>query len=715
MLTRLLKAQVLCNESVPPAIAERIVLYTFFILLLGLFLPCGNTYAQYQPVETDSILIDDISFEGHSAFSSSDLNNLILTRESPAGFWVFMYDNIYEGIGVEQQFFDYPTYEEDAEALWLFYRNNGYFSAVVNKSFSYVDDSTAVKVKFQIEEGKASYVDSINYRRLEELTPEVRVLIDQGRHLEKGKRYNADVLELEKQRIVRILHNNGYPRAFSDSINVERKLSTNNVTIKLPFYYGKQLYFGRITDSIQGEDGLNLAREVIYKRLEFDEGDVYSVSKRSAGESALIRYGIFQSVKLRAAIPGIDDTVTTSVPVNILLTPRKMFELSPSFAHQYKQNRLYAGPDVTFMWRNSFGGAQTLTLYSAVLTNYPIGKKWFEATQVTARADLDQPYLFDNYTSGNLTVGYTRADEENLFLGELLQLIPAVRRRFSQNIFGKLELTIEKLLYENIGGSGNDSSGTIIDESINRNSPFFGLREINYFNAILTSNMEFMYTNDIFNPSAGYAVRATFEEAGFVGLFPKVVSDPFNSTEYHKLELFARTYTDLSKNRTALLGFKLKAGSIFRYGDTKSQNIPVPFNRRYYAGGGTSVRGWYARKLAADSENIDFGSHVLAEASVEFRWRLFPNARKMILPFENLWMTYFVDAGNVWNEMASVETRDIAIAAGFGVGYMTPFGPIRVEYGHKMYDPLRIENKWVSDNVLKLKDGAFHLGLGWSF
>jgi len=98
---------------------------------------------------------------------------------------------------------------------------------------------------------------------------------------------------------------------------------------------------------------------------------------------------------------------------------------------------------------------------------------------------------------------------------------------------------------------------------------------------------------------------------------------------------------------------------------------------------------------------------VLLLGNVEWRWPL-PLWRL------NLGGVLFVDAGNVWRDVAQVQEArfgvhfddpyageaDMRYSYGFGLRYRTPFGPIRVDLGF----PLKRNGRRV-----------VHLGIGHAF
>jgi outer membrane protein assembly factor BamA len=146
----------------------------------------------------------------------------------------------------------------------------------------------------------------------------------------------------------------------------------------------------------------------------------------------------------------------------------------------------------------------------------------------------------------------------------------------------------------------------------------------------------------------------------------------------------------------------------------------VPFNRRYYAGGSQSVRGWSGRTLSAGGEaQGPFGGNAIVETSAEFRWQLFPGA-KNIYSFEPalVWLVGFIDAGNLWGEPSKIRVDEAAIAMGIGFRYNMFFGPIRIDYGVRAYDPGATERQWFYQRAFRaevLAKGHIFFGIGHAF
>jgi outer membrane translocation and assembly module TamA len=64
----------------------------------------------------------------------------------------------------------------------------------------------------------------------------------------------------------------------------------------------------------------------------------------------------------------------------------------------------------------------------------------------------------------------------------------------------------------------------------------------------------------------------------------------------------------------------------------------------------------------------------MVQATVEARIRL----------IGQLGAVLFLDAGNVWEDEWQVRTDDLRYAAGPGLRYITPVGPVRVDFGYQL-------------------------------
>jgi translocation and assembly module TamA len=123
------------------------------------------------------------------------------------------------------------------------------------------------------------------------------------------------------------------------------------------------------------------------------------------------------------------------------------------------------------------------------------------------------------------------------------------------------------------------------------------------------------------------------------------------------------------------MGEKLVVAGRVRFGTIVGTDITnIAPSRRFYAGGGGSVRGYGFQLIGPrDTAGEPSGGRALSEFSLEARVKtgLLGGAVSLVP---------FVDAGAV-DTTSTPRLRDIKIGAGIGLRYQTNFGPIRIDLG----------------------------------
>jgi outer membrane protein insertion porin family/translocation and assembly module TamA len=184
-------------------------------------------------------------------------------------------------------------------------------------------------------------------------------------------------------------------------------------------------------------------------------------------------------------------------------------------------------------------------------------------------------------------------------------------------------------------------------------------QEIAQDNTLFVQFVEAQYntSDSLLNPTHGTVLRGRLDNSTTA-----LISD----VSFVKLVLEARHYVPLSQR--LLLATRLKLGSVEPYGSSTE----IPFNVRFFAGGPGSVRGFQLNRLGplnADGDPI--GGLSLIEGSVELRFPLFGDFGAVL----------FLDFGNVFSSAFTYRLGDLRYAAGPGLRYNTPVGPLRLDVG----------------------------------
>ena len=104
----------------------------------------------------------------------------------------------------------------------------------------------------------------------------------------------------------------------------------------------------------------------------------------------------------------------------------------------------------------------------------------------------------------------------------------------------------------------------------------------------------------------------------------------------------------------------------------------LPASERFFAGGDTTIRGFALDSVGAEetisATGFPRGGNALLIVNGELRipvWRALGTA-------------VFVDGGNVFERVTDFDFGELRGAGGFGIRYMSPIGPVRVDLGFKM-------------------------------
>lgn len=173
-------------------------------------------------------------------------------------------------------------------------------------------------------------------------------------------------------------------------------------------------------------------------------------------------------------------------------------------------------------------------------------------------------------------------------------------------------------------------------------------------------------------------------------------------------------------NSRHALAFHVGFGIGYPYGNSHV----LPFEKRFYAGGANSVRGWGARTLGPGRYNshnsvayfINQCGDISLDLSVEYRAKLF-------------WVLEgagFIDAGNIWtihnyeNQPGGLFRfssfwKEIAMAYGVGIRMDFNYFLLRLDLGVKAYNPASGQERWPLLHPDWRRDTAIHFSVGYPF
>ncbi|MEK9138889.1 MAG: BamA/TamA family outer membrane protein, partial [Bacteroidota bacterium] len=453
-------------------------------------------------------------------------------------------------------------------------------------------------------------------------------------------------------------------------------------------------------------------------QLDYKYGDFYSHASRLSSEQNLNRVGVFDQARIAVDVPPNSDP-SILVASTITVRPKDKHELAPELVFSDENNAFNLGAGIGYSNRNFLGGARTfstrLRFRTQTINEFP--NYFGVATDAVSNIDLTfemlQPYIFTNKIKGSWTFSLIR-DKQKPYRQDIIRNKFGFTDRFADYTNGLLEWTLERVSLDRNPNYPDSSSDPETQEQINK------LREQEkkiQFNSILSFTIQRDKTNDLFRPSEGFIHTATVQEAGLLPLLQKKAQPDLPFTQFYSVTLLGRWFFDLTDHRYSIFAMKLKAGFEDKYGESRADDLKtIPPTYRFYAGGGGSVRGWKPRDLSATGDPL-FGGNIALEGSFEIRTNILQSLRDDFL--DKIWIVGFMDFGNVWGKVRDLTLTDVALAAGIGFRYDTFFGPFRIDYGFRVYNPAEpAGQQWISDRKLlgqTLKEAIIHFGIGHAF
>jgi outer membrane protein assembly factor BamA len=720
---------------------------------------------------TPNELIDAVSSKMNSLSIQHDLfqyylDNFRLIPESPDVIEESLVVAL-ENLSHEIKYFNEGTAEMDVQTLWHYYNTNGFHFAEISFSFYPDFDLKNNVLQFNIKENERYTIDTVVYIGLDDVDITINERINDLKRIKRGAPYSEQKIVNEVNSILNLLLNNGYYYAELEVEPVIIKSDTHSDSITVKFSTGKRQ---KITH-LNFIDSLNNQHIVVesMKRLQidFNEGDWYSRNRVQSSINNLNSLGTFElvSIDTSSIFHPLTDT-TLSMLVFSKYRKQKEWGIGLFVNNTQVDNFTNFGVEANILHRNWGGAAQSGNLFAnARLRNISrvlAGQAGEFEGQLGFR--IAQPLV---WSIENMRIGATGSFYYSLSNVDRLINISAWFLPIRLPIKLTNETYLNQIIIDfnfefqnptNIIDVIRDFEDEDDDDDGQTNTRLVQALMLytnlyNYLNqpsiTLLTSNV---FGLTLIGDSRNHPFNPTEGDNFFFSLdgWNVFLAHPWISGVAKYLRAQSSYMLFLPMNRNTVSAFKIRAGVINLVED---YNAYVPFERQFFAGGANSVRGWLSRELhyspieseeyAVNGEKGDLiwdtrtynqisnilGSSALIEGSFEIRHTFAkPKGIDEVLAeqISKIGVTFFVDYGNAYHWYAEGDESSnmnwyeyltkMAWAAGFGIRYDTPIGPVRLDFGFPIYKPgyhLPDYAIWSSNNIFR--DMKLHFGIGHSF
>lgn len=431
----------------------------------------------------------------------------------------------------------------------------------------------------------------------------------------------AEVLAAEG-RVVARLSELGYPDATAGQRRVVVDHATDTLQPTFRIIAGAAV---RLDGVILQTDG-RTSRDWVQYLAPWQAGDQYTPEAVAELERRLLETTVYDTVSI--ALAPMDQTTAEGLrPVIVTLAdqPRRVIEAGAGYSTSEG-----AGVDALWTWRNRFGRADTLQFdFRLAEINSRIGVElslphWRRPGRTLAMA----AYALDEDTRAyDRRVGGARVE---------------VRQRIAATSFVSVSAAVESGAYGEL-----DVNDLILPLTpLERNLTILTLGAVGFMD----------FTDNPLDPSRGWRISADIQPTAVTG---------DGSFAFLRATTQASAYHPIDQSGQTVVAGRVRLGSI-----TGASGNDVPSDRRFYSGGGGSVRGFDYQGVGPQfQDGTPVGGSSLFEASFEVR-------RRRI--WHNLGGAVFVDAGSVGAGSAP-DWADVRYSVGAGVRYDLPFGPIRAD------------------------------------
>ncbi len=584
----------------------------------------GRVDLVFEINEGDVTGIKRITFVGNEAFSDGTLRGKIRTTES--AWWRFLSSD---------DRFDPDRINLDRELLRKFYLSEGYADFRVVSAVGELSPSRdGFFVTFTISEGeryKFGEVDILT--RFQGLDPDVlKGYLLMG----EGDWYNAGDVEKTIAALTDVVGSLGY--AFVEvRPNIRRNKDLKTIDVTFEIQEGPRVYVERI--NISGN--VRTLDKVIRREFRLAEGDAFSSAKLRRSQERLRALGFFEKADVSAAPGSAPDKTNLEVQVVEQSTG------DISFGAGYSTTAGIVG-DISLRERNLLGKGQEFRIGLSLGT-------------LSTNIDLSftEPYFLDRNMVAGFDIFRTSNNRQAVANYSDASLGFALRSGWAYS-----EHTRQIVRY------------TLRQTNIYNVSPFASYivqAQAGFSTVSEVSETISWDTRDTrINTSKGWLLRNTIAVAGALGT-----------------EQYVRTTADAAYFHSIVDDVVLTVGG--------SAGVVLPYNNTYirlnnlFFLGGDNLRGFAVGGVGPrDAGTTDaLGGQYFYTTTTELSFPLYGIPKEL-----GLLGKAFVDTGSLWGNQASgfgasvLDNSLMRVATGFGIQWISPFGPIRIDYTFPVvYEP----------------------------
>jgi outer membrane protein insertion porin family len=527
-----------------------------------------------------------------------------------------------------------------------------------------------------VDEGAPILVGSVRFEGFGVLPERRQRALPRIVRVEPGTPRNRPAVRTGRETALNELREVGHPYADVTVHEVPAE-NTREVAIVYSADPGPAAVFGPV--EIRGNK--SVSDDVVARQLTFKEGEPYRQSRVQSSQRRLSSLPLFEFAYVE---PRGQETRAPQVPMRVTLTEDKHRQLNASVGYGSEEK---ARVRVSWTHVNFLGDARQAGVeakYSSLDRGVRLEFKephFFTRHLMFSMQgqawDQDEPVYRQKTYGGRATVAWLRDDR---VLGRQRG------SKFSVGLTVINEFTDYRVSDEALADPDfrDDLIALGLDPETGADSGTLrGMRV----------QVDYDSTPGRLDAQRGVVLSLAVEQAG------RLIPGDFKYTEF-----LAEGRHYLRLRRRMVLANRLRYGTIDApaSSDPSQPSDVVPFFKRYFLGGSTSLRGWGRYEVAPLTDSgLPLGGLSLFEGSSEIRYRVTPKLSAVA----------FVDYGGVGLNPWKPTADGVRVDVGPGLRYQTPVGPVRFDFGYQLTP---IEGLVVNGNE-NPRSWRVHISIGQAF
>ncbi|HEV2131977.1 MAG TPA: BamA/TamA family outer membrane protein [Longimicrobiaceae bacterium] len=629
--------------------------------------------------------VRQVEFAGNLQIPGDSLELITVTRPTRCGL-PFLPLGLCP-LGRDRYFLDLQELARDVARIQLYYRDHGFFGTRIIPSVDPLQPGR-VAVRFAVIPGDRVTLTELLVEGTEEIVPPEELL--RTLPLREGEPFRRAAFLSSADTVRAALLQRGYAYA-----EVQRNYAIDTIADVA------EVQFVAIPGPLVRVDSIDfvgtdrLSERTARRALTFREEDILRVAELNRSQRNLYALGLvnFASVEIGAGpVDLAADTARAGVLVRIVEAPQYLVDASAGYGTVdcFRTEARWTN-------RNFIGGARRLEV-SGLLSKIGVGApldaglenslcpalendRFSDEVNYRIAADLQQPQLFGTRSQLGANIRAERLSELNAFLRQAWGGQIALSRNLGWNAFLTTTVDVEH------GFTRADPAVFCIGFDVCTPEDWAPLEQSRWSNA-LSQAVVYDRTQTEGIVTRGYQLRGGAAwSSGWLGSDDRYLRLIGDAVGYHWLR------------PGWVLAARLQGGIIPERSLDPVTNF-IPPERRFYAGGPNSVRGFARNALGsvvyvADLNGWDRdeqGNVVLLEAprsSPTGGTQLAVGSLELRMPSPVLpqftRIGAFVDAGQVWSPGTDLATAPLRVTPGMGLRFITPVGPIRIDAAYNAY------------------------------